>query len=235
VQIEQDASLDDYILTQSGLKILNRINTALKSKYSTRAWTITGPYGSGKSAFIVYLKSLFGDSSDLSVKSARTLLKVANPALSREFFKPSSLLGGARRGFCHALVSAGRERIEHAILKGLLFGLEHFFASRSKHPLVSEISKLIKKCEGGFVPSGDLMMKLIESTSAAVTKAKGAGLILVIDELGKCLEAAALNPESDVFILQKLAETASRSNRHPFFFLYRASSVVRTLCLKARW
>ena len=78
VQIELDSALDDYVVTQSGLKVLTRIENSLGNKLGTRAWTITGPYGSGKSAFIVFLKTLLGEGSTKEVSIARELLKKAD-------------------------------------------------------------------------------------------------------------------------------------------------------------
>src|SRR5262249_28128530 len=46
-----------------------------------------------------------------------------------------------------------------------------------------------------------------------------AGILLIVDELGKFLEYGATNPEQgDVFVLQELAEAATRSKR-PFLFV----------------
>ena len=48
---------------------------------------------------------------------------------------------------------------------------------------------------------------------------EAAGILLIVDELGKFLEYGASNPEQgDVFVLQELAEAATRSKR-PFLFL----------------
>jgi hypothetical protein len=217
VQIELDSALDDYVVTQSGLKILKRIDGAIDSKHGTRAWTITGPYGSGKSAFIVFLKSLFGDGTAIEVSNARELLRKADKNLYKKLFESSQIFTKTRKRFCTSLVSAGRERIEHAILKGLLFGLNNFYKnSRSPQPIIKEIEKALKKCEQGNIPSSDLIITLCESATQSVIKSNGAGLLLVIDELGKCLETAVLNQHNDIFVLQKLAETASRSDKHPF-------------------
>lgn len=217
VQIELDSALDDYVVTQSGLKILKRIESSIDNKRSTRAWTITGPYGSGKSAFIVFLKSLLGDGTAIEVNRARELLRKADKNLYKKLFESSQILTKKRKRFCTSLVSAGRERIEHAILKGLLFGLHNFYKnSRSPQPIIKEIEKTLRKCEKGTVPSNDLVITLCESATESVIKSNGAGLLLVIDELGKCLETAVLNQHNDIFVLQKLAETASRSDKHPF-------------------
>jgi len=49
---------------------------------------------------------------------------------------------------------------------------------------------------------------------------EGAGVLLIIDEMGKFLEHAAQRPDrEDVFVLQRLAERASRSGNHPFLIL----------------
>nr|MBC8552969.1 hypothetical protein [Candidatus Brocadiales bacterium] len=166
VQIELDSALDDYVVTQSGLKILKRIDGAIDSKHGTRAWTITGPYGSGKSAFVVFLKSLFGDGTAIEVSNARELLRKADKNLYKKLFESSQIFAKTRKRFCTSLVSAGRERIEHAILKGLLFGLNNFYKnSRSPQPIIKEIEKALKKCERGIVPSSDLIITLCEKTA----------------------------------------------------------------------
>ena len=217
VQIELDSALDDYVVTQSGLKVLTRIENSLGNKLGTRAWTITGPYGSGKSAFIVFLKTLLGEGSTKEVSIARELLKKADKDLYKEIFESDQILTKSRKRFCTALVSAGRERIEHAILKGLLFGLRNFHKkSRSSQPIIQEIENALKNCSLEDSIPNDLVITLCERAAEDVIKSKGAGLLLVVDELGKCLETAVLNPHNDIFVLQKLAETASRSDKHPF-------------------
>ena len=53
---------------------------------------------------------------------------------------------------------------------------------------------------------------VVEKLKIAATDAPGAGLIVIIDEMGKFLEHAALG-DADVYFFQQLAEAASRSNR----------------------
>ena len=221
IQIELDSSLDDYILTQTGLKIIRRLGESLNSNYGSRAWTITGPYGSGKSAFVVYLKSLFGDKNDPYVEKARNLLKKSDKNLYKKLFESDISLAKSKKGFCHALVSAGRERIEVAILKALRNGLKDFYGDvySKKLGIIREIERLIDQSQKGQIPSNDAVIELCDQVTGEISKSKGAGLLLVIDELGKCLEAAALNSESDIFILQKMAEIASRSRKSSFLLL----------------
>jgi hypothetical protein len=55
VSLARDAhrsdALDGYILTPTGRDVLRRLAGALRGETPTRAWSLTGPYGSGKSAF----------------------------------------------------------------------------------------------------------------------------------------------------------------------------------------
>jgi hypothetical protein len=53
---------------------------------------------------------------------------------------------------------------------------------------------------------------VIEKLKLAAVEAPGAGLIVIIDEMGKFLEHAAFG-DADVYFFQQLAEAASRSNR----------------------
>lgn len=53
---------------------------------------------------------------------------------------------------------------------------------------------------------------VIEKLKTAAADTSGAGLIVIIDEMGKFLEQAAFG-DADVYFFQQLAEAASRSNR----------------------
>ncbi len=44
-------AVEGYILTPTGRDVLRRLADALRGESATRAWSLTGPYGSGKSAF----------------------------------------------------------------------------------------------------------------------------------------------------------------------------------------
>ena len=66
-------------------------------------------------------------------------------------------------------------------------------------------------------PNTEVVMQAVRER-VAIAKSHGhAGLLLILDELGKNLEYAARNPESeDVFLLQRLAEEAARSGDKAF-------------------
>ena len=48
--VHRTDALDGYILTPVGRDVLRRLTDALQGDSPTRAWSLTGPYGSGKSA-----------------------------------------------------------------------------------------------------------------------------------------------------------------------------------------
>ena len=55
-------ALEGYILTPNGRDILRRLATSLRGESSTRAWSLTGPYGSGKSSLaLMAAQVLSGD------------------------------------------------------------------------------------------------------------------------------------------------------------------------------
>ena len=64
VNIERDFgskdALSQYILTQKGLEIIDRFTNAL-SDTSQTSWSLTGPYGMGKSSFVNFLLKLSFD------------------------------------------------------------------------------------------------------------------------------------------------------------------------------
>src|ERR1035441_9226505 len=88
INIERDSrsasALDGYIVTATAHRTLGRITAALADDLSHRAWTITGPYGSGESAFALFLSNLLGFPGIDSVRKARALLKEQHPATHKE-------------------------------------------------------------------------------------------------------------------------------------------------------
>jgi hypothetical protein len=66
-------------------------------------------------------------------------------------------------------------------------------------------------------PDTEEVLQAVRESVAIAKNHRHAGLLLILDELGKNLEYAARNPESeDVFLLQRLAEEAARSGDKAF-------------------
>ena len=64
VNIQQDIwqaeSLQGYLVTAGARRALLRIAPALHTPKAARAWTLTGPYGTGKSALANFIAKLLG-------------------------------------------------------------------------------------------------------------------------------------------------------------------------------
>lgn len=216
VQIEQDIFFDDYIPTQSSLSSLKRILSALDIELGSRAWSIIGPYGSGKSAFILFLKTLLGDPNNDEVVRARNVLQRADKKLYKEI---EALLPKVN-GYCLALVSASRESLEYSILKALLNGLNDLIPTTNFSATRKQIENLLEKIQvEAYKPSNDEVLKLCSKVIKDLESVPDGGLLIVIDELGKNLESASLSSAKDIFILQKLAEMASRTKKIPFILV----------------
>jgi len=84
-----------------------------------------------------------------------------------------------------------------------------------------EASRLLALAKQGSHPADQEIVGLFSRILSRFTGQHGGcgGLLLILDELGKLLEHAALHPQqSDVYLLQQLGEMAARSEQ-PFFTL----------------
>ena len=206
--------LEGYVVTATAREVLGRVVSALENNESSKAWSLTGPYGSGKSAFAFFTANLLGKS-----EQALTLLEQRDISLHKRFCK---IYGNGRLsslGFCPVLISGERAPISLALLRGLQQSLISFNNGISlKQSPLPEIKTLLKAAEEGTLPDSSEITKLFESAVDQIKKHEGTGLLLVIDELGKFLEYATHHPaQGDLFVLQTLAEFADRSEDTPLF------------------
>src|SRR5690348_9117076 len=89
ISIERDAhsaaAVDGYVITSTAQSVLQRLSRSLRMP-GHRAWTLTGPYGSGKSAFAVYLTSLLGPAKSAAGRIAHPILSACSEPLYRDLF-----------------------------------------------------------------------------------------------------------------------------------------------------
>ena len=218
--------LDGYVLTVTARETLQRLIAALEGESTSKAWSLTGPYGSGKSAFALFAAKLLGEPESPTTQAAMRLLKHGDELLWDRFI---GLDLHGRSGFCPVLISGERSPISLALLRGLERGLTAFsdlpvrrgaIQSTSPQPLLLDIQKRLDAAENGNLPHASEITGLFESATHQIGAEGGAGLLLVVDELGKFLEYAAHDPEyGDLFVLQSLAEFATRSDQTPLLML----------------
>lgn len=188
-------ALDGYVLTSRASEALGRLAKGLSSDSTQRAFRITGPYGSGKSSFgLLLAKLLEGGPSKASAIAKLALGKKKLPAFD------TIVLIGSRTSLAHELLNVIIDKArEH-------FGQCDAQAKRCEVLLTGAVqSRLATK---------DVLAHLTK-LAARVQNATNCGLLVLIDEMGRYLEFAAANPESeDPALFQQLAERASGS-AHP--------------------
>lgn len=184
---QRGVDLSEYVVTPTIKEIARRIVDELEHPDGARAWSITGPYGSGKSAFGLFLADLLASRKSSHPESQ--ILRKGRKVL--------------RKAFIPVLVIAERGPLVPGLIRGLAEGFRTVAPSFSRRLLALQQ-------EGG--PSGARLSEIVvQAAEAAYEKGHG-GLLLVIDELGKFLEFAASDQsQGDVYFLQQLAEAASRS------------------------
>lgn len=222
VHLERDFytenALDGYIVTVKARETLTRLITAQGNGATSKAWSLTGPYGSGKSAFALFAAKLLGNADLPATQQALELLKRGDDSLYEQFISTNGS-GQFLSNFCPVLISGERAQLSSALLRGLEQGLKTFGIPSTSAPRPN-IRKLLKIPANDTSPQASEITALFESATRAIRKNGGQGLLLIIDELGKFLEYAAQHPvHSDVFVLQTLAEFATRSDQTPLFLM----------------
>jgi len=220
ISLVRDARRTDallgYILTPTGRDVLYRLSAALRGDSPTRAWSITGPYGSGKSAFALFTAQLLSGEDEVRT-SARKFLAACDADLSERLFGASGPLTKIAGRLCPVLVTGSRQPLEKALAASLALSLRAI-AHRGRPPQIVErleqIAERTSACGTGIVglfeEAGDYLERFGHAAG---------GILLIVDELGKFLEYGAANPDQgDVFVLQELAEAATRAKR-PFLFV----------------
>jgi len=197
------SALQGYILTEQNRQNLLRMTEGLAESSKQRSWRITGDYGSGKSSFGLMLAHVFAGNTNALPASLQQVI-------SLDSSKTPSLLP--------VLVTGSREPLSVALLRSLYEAIRET-CDRGKPPFV--LNHLQAQLENPpHLEDGDkaALDLLGEATTYIKKSGKKSGILIILDELGKFLEFAALHPErQDIYFLQKLAEIADRSNKVPLF------------------
>jgi hypothetical protein len=206
INLERDfhdpSALEGYVQTEFIAECFSRIMEGVKTGSRHRAWRMTGDYGSGKSSFALVLAHAF----------ARNESNIP-PALRR--MTDFGGKGGTRPGFLPVLVIGSRQGIGAAMLHAIQKTLRQVYKKPSKSNPVDTVSNLLRK---GNATDEEIVGAVCKINADLIADGKAQGLLIIIDELGKFLEFAALHPQShDVFLLQSLSEAASRSGDEPLF------------------
>ena len=197
--LERDSGLEsvtDYHLIEPSLEVLRRILRSGTGAPSTRAWVVTGPYGSGKSTFALFLDALLGPSDDPVTRAASARLAEVDQSLAGALSDYRDRLEADTSGVIRAIATGRPEPIAETVLRALSTGLR-------RHPRVD--ARLRRKVADArdTNPPPELVARLFAES------ARIAPISLVIDELGVVLEAAGSASGQGLWLLQELAEVVS--------------------------
>jgi hypothetical protein len=199
-----ETALRGYVITPPAQEGFERLFEGLTSKSTQRAWRVTGDYGTGKSSFALAVAHLMHQDGKGLPQEVRKCVDFRS-------------LGVRRPNLLPVLVTGTRAPLAESLRLALAKSLEEQ-CKRGKQPqLISRLRALGEKRSG--VEDGSEEIGLLGETAQYLRQSgKAGGLIIILDELGKFLEFAALHPDrQDIYLLQMLAETASRSGETPIF------------------
>ena len=193
-------ALAGYVITPAVRDALHRILNGLRSDSTQRAFRVTGPYGVGKSAFGLLLANLFLDRKAGKTGAARKLLKTEEvPLPDVPPYVPLVVLG-RRANFADCLLA------EIAKALGAMRGAKAMALSKDCAALARQRAKGIRN---------DVeVLDILGMFSRDINP--GGGVLLLVDEMGRFLEYAALHRrESDPSFFQQLAERAGGLQETP--------------------
>jgi hypothetical protein len=178
--------IDDFILHGTAVNVLDTLSRDFSGS-EQRAYTLTGPYGSGKSTIALYLSSLLS-SNEKERQYATKKFEKANNLLD-EFTGRFDVKNGWKviKHVC------GLEAPANAILMSLYSAYKIDFISDKVRALNDE------QC-------------LEEIKSILAKKNKADGVLFLLDEMGKALDYQS-RENKDLHLFQALADIAQQANK----------------------
>ncbi|UYC14041.1 hypothetical protein [Xanthomonas sp. CFBP 8445] len=184
VQLESDLGREDALdgyICQASPRNALSIVARHLNESQQRAFTWTGPYGGGKSTLALALAQLAGGTPAIRKRAKQALLIENEDEIWKAF--------GSKKPWLVVPVVGRRQTIEEAIGQAI-----------DKHAP----QRGPKRLRNG---RRDVVAELVRRAGSN----EHGGVLLVLDEMGKLLEAAAAAGE-DIYVFQELAEAASRSS-----------------------
>jgi energy-coupling factor transporter ATP-binding protein EcfA2 len=202
-----------YVGTRA-LDVLERVANAVADRKRTRAWSFTGPYGSGKSTLSNLIDALLGH-DQARQKEAQAAVTATSPSLAARLDSAREKAIRERptcKGFLGAVATARREPLAATVHRALQTAVVRRWGKRPP----KDVAQALTVCAATDVPTTD---SLLDAVTVLCEKAP---TLLIIDEFGKTLEYAAAEGDSgsadnDVFLLQLLAERGAGHSGLPLF------------------
>lgn len=208
-------SASGYIVTPNVAQALEQLSEGLLSEKGQRAFALTGPYGTGKSAFAVFLCQLL-DRDARKVDQAAKMLAPEYSKLNAKLRQIRKTKDG-REGFLLVPVTARRRPIAQLLLEGMVEAVRGMKPSTSVRDLHTRIEEALRRKAWRDTA---IVVGFLTDVQKEAEKQFFTGVLLLVDEAGKTLEYALQDRAGgDVYIFQELAEYASRQSKTPLLFL----------------
>lgn len=194
--LTDESTVKKYLLTPTAVSALKQIGQSLSGNHAQRAWKIVGPYGSGKSALGVMIAQLL---------SGRKMHPAASSAIAKNAPQLVPLFNTTNR-FPLAIVGS-RVPIGAALAQAIAVAIGRL--GKGKAVLTFKKQLNIEALTYKGMPVNAVAGSLAADFAQAVVAEGFGGVVLLIDEVGKFIEHAALHPETgDLIALQQIAEQA---------------------------
>ena len=211
--IENSAIVESYILTAQSRACLARILLNLNDASYGRSWTLTGPFGSGKSFFSLQLMNL-ACSNQFAHQQAFNQLQKVDPVLSNQLYSLLNLRDSS--GLIPVPITGFRGSFQECLKHGFLRAITHLGNSQDMAPLKAVLESWSNRTDSHAI------VQWIDNFCSRITSHpfNFNGILIIFDEMGKPLEyAASHSDEVDVYLLQEIAEYANRSSDKPVVFI----------------
>ena len=217
IQVENDLEnqgiAESYVLTAQSRSCLNRILLKLEDPNYGRSWTLTGPYGSGKSFFSLFLMNL-ACSCQMGHHHAHNQLSKVDHVLAKQ---ASSVLHlSSSQGLLPIAITGFRSSFQDCLKQGFERAILRLENNKDLDNARAEIETWTSQTDSRSI------IEWVRAFLSIITSPPFDyhGMLLVFDEMGKPLEYASAHPEEvDIYLLQELAEFANRSGENPFIFV----------------
>ena len=182
--------LDNFVFHDTSKKVLNQISSSLINSNQS-GFTLTGPYGTGKSSLALFLKAIISKENSIK-KQAEKIANFNNKNLFSRFFL------NKKKWFTLNVIGSKTDPVE-SIAEQIDETILDQWISRGIPP---SLKTKTKKTVAGVIKS-------LNNLTQELNK-KDHGLILIVDEMGKFLDYSS-SVGSDLNLFQEIAENFSNS------------------------
>ena len=174
---DDETTLERYFLTGKGIDIVRRLASGLNGQ-RVSAWSIVGPYGMGKSAFVNYLLSLCGPIGDSKSRLARKMTMEKDPSLLSRFEDSLKKRRVKGRGLFRVAAPASFEPVNRTLAKALLQALQRTGEEAADTSRIRTLALEFSTVSEHDIPETATLVEFYKSAANAF----GAPVVLVVDE-----------------------------------------------------